>query len=126
MAVTFSYDFDLYPLVSYVRLLVGDTNPQQPIFGDDEITAAGAIQAALSVTSGPVSYLRIAAMLLDALAANKSRLATTKLLDAERDPIASSKALREQAAHYRDVDDISVALVVIGQCRYAADLRQVL
>jgi hypothetical protein len=117
MAVTFSYDFSLYPAISYVRLLIGDTNPDLPIFGDDEITAASTIQAMQFGASIPVSYLRAAALLLDALAANKSRLSMTKLLDAEVNPIAAAKALREQAQQFREVDDDAVALTIIGRRR---------
>lgn len=129
MPVTFTYDFSLNPTISYVRLLISDTNPTAPIFGDDEITAAFQIQqmtfqsgmlysgsSGQYLPSGPISYLRVAALLLDALAANKSRLMTLGVLDTKQDPMKCSDALRAQAKEYRDVDDNSGAFMLIEQC----------
>lgn len=120
MPVTFSYDFALYPAISQVRMLIGDTNPDKPIFGDDEITGAYSIQQAQFGGKGTPSPLRVAALLLDSLASNKSRLTMTKLLDANVDPAAASKALRDQANQWRDVDDNSIGVAMLSQ--YSCDL----
>jgi hypothetical protein len=129
--VSFTYDFDNNPTVGYIRLLIADTDSANPIFSDEEITAAYRIQqstfqSSMKYSSGssgailpstPVSYLRVAALLLDALAANKSRLSSiTQLLDVKLNPDKASSALRDQATQYRTVDDESGAFMVIEQC----------
>lgn len=127
--MAFSYDFASSPAISYVRLLIADTDPSCPIFQDDEINAAYAIQGNVwqsgqfysppngaYVPSSPVSYLRVAALLLDALASNKARLSSiTQLLDVKLDPSKASTALRELAQSYRDQDDMG-AFAIIEQC----------
>lgn len=126
--MAFTYDFTSAPQISYVRLLIADTDPSCPIFQDDEITAAYAIQGNVWQSSqfysgsdgafypsSPVSYRRVAALLLDALASNKARLSSvTQLLDVKLDPSKAATALREIAQGYRDEDD-NGAFAIIEQ-----------
>ena len=127
--MSFTYSFTTNPLVAYVRLLISDT--QAPgIFSDEEIGAFYNIQASTwqtsmffsfpagaTLPSQPVSYVRVAALALDTLAANLSRLASvTQLLDVHLAPAAASKALRDQAAEYRAIDDDAGAFAVIECC----------
>ncbi len=71
--------------------------------------------------SQPVSYLRIAALMCDALASSRSRiLGVQKLLDVtlQADGVQkTASALREQANQWREVDDNSGAFVIIEQCQ---------
>ena len=128
--MAFSYQFGANPTIDYVRLLISDTQELNHIFEDSEINAAYQINAAQfqrsmfysppagrNLPSQPISYLRCAALLLDALAANKSRLSSiTQLLDVKLSPNVAAKSLREQAQSYRDVDDNSGAFMIIEQC----------
>jgi hypothetical protein len=136
--VAFSYDFAVAPLIGYVRLLIGDTNSAKAIFSDEEITAAYNIQASqfqssmfFSYPSGnnlpstPVSYLRVAALLLDSLASSKSRLASVvQILDVKLDVSKAAEALRDQAKAYRDTDDDAGAFAIIEQCNNAWSFKQ--
>jgi hypothetical protein len=124
-----TYQFGSNPQIDYPRLLVADTDMGAPIFDDREITAMYQIQAAQFQTSmqynapagqnlpaSPVSYLRVAALLLDALASNKARLSSVVgLLDVKLNVTAAAKALRDQAAAYRETDDNSGAFAIIEQ-----------
>lgn len=130
--MSFSYDLANNPRIAYVRLLVADTDSEDPIFQDEEIEAGYNITASVfqssmfysnaasgrsTLPSRGVSYLRVAALLLDSLAANKSRLSSiTQLLDVKLSPDKASAALREQANQYRTIDDESGAFVIIEQC----------
>ncbi len=125
--MAFSYQFGNNPQIDYPRLLISDTQSVDHIFEDSEILACYQIcqsffQSSMFFTvpgganlpSSPVSYLRVAALLLDSLAANKSRLSSiTQLLDVKLDPSKAAIALRDQATAYRDVDDNSGAFVII-------------
>jgi hypothetical protein len=129
----FTYQFGSNPTIDYPRLLVGDTECENHIFEDSEISAFYAIQAAQfqsgmrysgsagsNLPSTPVSYLRVAALMLDALASSRSRLlSVTKLLDVTLAADGSQKtaaSLREQARQWREIDDNSGAFVIIEQC----------
>jgi hypothetical protein len=133
------------PPIDYPRLLVADTvqfaadgvTPAY-IFSDQEILAmeqivcnvyqsgmffssnagpasGGAAGAQLPTT--PIPYYRVAAMLLQSLASNTSRLAgVKKLLDVELDNVLAAKSLRDQAAEYIRMDEESGAFVIIEQC----------
>lgn len=115
--------------IDFVRLLISDTVNTNHIFEDSEITGAYRIQAATFQSSQtysglngtdlpttPVSYFRVAALLLDAIASNKARLSSiTQLLDVKLAPSVAAKALRDQAQSYRDVDDNSGAFAIIEQ-----------
>jgi hypothetical protein len=122
-APDFTYDFDSNPAVSSVRLLVSDTtnfpSPPFPLFLDAEITAAlqmsssqGIYVSAMAISGGyamqpPVlvlSYYRAAALLLNALAANKALLSSvTKLLDVSLSPDKAALQLRTTADDYRTI-----------------------
>lgn len=125
------------PPIDYVRLLVSDTQEfaadgvtRAYIWDDAEILAATNIQsgvfqssqfysggAGATLPTGHVSYLRVAALLLDALAASRSRLSSVVgLLDVKLDVAKAADALRAQAAQYRQVDDDSGAFAIIEQC----------
>jgi hypothetical protein len=136
--MSFSYQFGANPPIDYPRLLISDTQEFAPngttpiyIFEDSEITAFANITSAvwqssmfwtgpygsLNLPSSPVNYLRIAALALDSLAANKSRLASIKqMLDVKLDASDAAIQLRTTAQEYRDVDDNSMAFVIIEQC----------
>jgi hypothetical protein len=115
--------------IDFVRLLCSDTQTVNHVFEDSEILAGYQIQAAqfqssqfYSFSAGqnlppsPVSYLRVAALLLDALAANKSRLASIKqLLDVRLDASDAAIQLRATAHQYRETDDNSGAFFIIEQ-----------
>jgi hypothetical protein len=130
ITMAFSYQFGANPQIDYPRLLISDTQETNHIFEDSEILMAYNIQASFfqssmfysppagqTVPLSPVSYLRIAALLLDSLAANKSRLSSiTQLLDVHLSPNVAAKSLRDQAQAYRDTDDNSGAFVIIEQC----------
>lgn len=113
--MAFTYDFTNFPVISTVRLLVSDTNAAQPIFSDDEINGALNVESSQGIIVGlsgyspsvPVkqvySYRRAAALLLNALAANKARLASiTGLLDVKLDAGKASDALMKLAKQYID------------------------
>lgn len=105
--------------ITRVRLLVADTDSTNPVFQDSEVQmaldaensqslfiSAQAISSGISV-SPPIpqvfSYFRSAALLLDALAADKSRLAAVnKLLDVQINPEKAAQELRLTAKDYRD------------------------
>lgn len=125
-----SYASGNNPQIDYPRLLIGDTNPDQEVFSDSEILAAynicsmGAWQSSMafsgsmgrvSLPATPVSYLRVAALLLDILAGNRAKLAITKILDGNFDFAAAARELRAQAAAWREIDDDSGAFAVIEQ-----------
>lgn len=142
MGGTFSYGLGTNPVIDYPRLLISDTQQFGAdgitpvyVFADSEIMAAYQIQALTfqssqfyspgtngtvpdqSLPGSPVSYLRVAALLLDALASNKARLASIKqLLDVKLDSSDAAIQLRTQANQYRDVDDNAGAFFIIEQC----------
>ena len=128
-APTYSYGYGSNPTIDLPRLLISDTGPTTWVFADEEITMAYNIQAAQfqssqffsppagrNLPASPVSYLRVAALLLDALAANKSRLGSiTQLLDVHLSPSVAAKSLRDQAAAYRQTDDDAGAYALLEQ-----------
>ncbi len=128
--MSFSYQFGANPQIDIIRLLVFDRKPERHVFEDSEIQMGYTIcqsffQSSMFFTapgganlpSSPVSYLRVAAILLDSIAANKSRLSVvTQLLDVKLDASKAAKELRDTAAAYRDTDDNSGAMMIIEQC----------
>jgi hypothetical protein len=61
--------------------------------------------------------LRVAALLLDSLAANKGRLAgIQQMLDIKIDASKAAVALQAQAKVLRETDDNSGAFMIIEQC----------
>ena len=127
--MAFTYNFTTAPLISYTRLLVADTDSVHPIFSDAEITAAHTINSATwssgqfysgqggaNLPSSPSNYLRAAALLLNCIAANKSKLAAVQgLLDVKLNAAAAADALRKQAAAYLEMDDNSGAIFISEQ-----------
>lgn len=132
LAMSFSYSFGANPPIDYVRALISDTQLVNAIFQDEEITifaniTSGVWQSGMfysgltgqpTLPSTPVNYLRTAALALDSLAANKARLASIKqLLDVKLDSSDAAIQLRATAQEYRQVDDDSMAFVIIEQCQ---------
>ncbi len=119
----FTYNFTTDLLLSRVRLLVADTDSSSPIFEDDEVMQALYVESSqglyisgqAATTAAPVanpgipqvySIYRAAALLLDAIAANKSRLASVvQILDVKLAPSEAAKMLREQAKGYRELEE---------------------
>ena len=128
--MSFTYNTNPFDDISYVRLLIPDTDSANPIFSDEEIDAFYAIQraqwqtgmfysypAGQNLPAQPVSYLRVAALALDSLAGNQARLAgVIQILDVKLEGSKASQMLREQAKGYREVDDDAGAFAVIEQC----------
>lgn len=116
--------------VDLVRLLISDTQSTNHVFEDSEIEGAYRIQAlqfqssmfysgaaGANLPASPVSVLRVAALLIDALATDQARLAAvTQLLDVHLSPDKAAQSLHAQAANWRQVDDESGAFVIIEQC----------
>lgn len=118
--MSFTYDFVNAPQLAQTRMLIADTNILKPIFDDDEVNAALYLSSSQGIfASGqripvaisyapaiPIVYsvYRAAALLLDGLAANKSRLASiSTLLDVKLNPEKSAQELRATAKEYRDL-----------------------
>lgn len=123
------------PQIDYVRGLISDTqefaaNGTTPvfIFSDTEITMFTQMQAAFGwqsaqfysppagafLPSAPTGYLRIAATMLNSIAANKSRLSSIiQLLDVKLDPSKAAQALRDTADKYLEMDDNSGSFAII-------------
>ena len=131
LIMSFSYTYGANPPIDYVRLLISDTQDLNHVFEDAEILTFAAITSGVwqssmfysgvdglpTLPSTPVNYLRTAALALDSLAANKSRLASIKqLLDVKLDSSDAAIQLRATANEYRTVDDDSMAFVIIEQC----------
>lgn len=109
--MSFTYDFTAAPQIANVRLLVGDTDPANPVFQDVEVMAALQAESSQNMILGLsgfspnpgvpqiYSYRRSAAWLLNALAANLSRLGAviSQLLDVHLAPGVASRELRSQA-----------------------------
>ncbi len=127
--MSFSYQFGANPPIDYPRFLIADTDSSNYVFEDSEILMATTIQGltwqssmrysgvagVASLPTPPVSYRRIAATLLDSLAANSARLSqVTKLLDVELAPGKAAVDLRDMAKALREEDDAG-AFVVIEQ-----------
>jgi hypothetical protein len=117
--MSFTYDFGAAPDISLVRLMCADTDSAAPVFQDAEVTAAlfaessqglfasgQAMSGFAHTVPGQVySHRRAAALLLDALASNKARLAAVnQILDVKLQVDAAAKALRDQAQAYRDAE----------------------
>jgi len=141
---TFSYQGGANPIIDYPRLLISDTvqfaaDGTTPVyvFSDQEITSAESIVMGIQQsaqffntpagpTGGgtlgsylpnlPVPYYRVAGMLLNSMAANKSKLSSVmQLLDVKLDSSKAAKALQDQAKAYFEMDDNSGAFVIIEQ-----------
>lgn len=127
--MAFSYERGENPPIDYPRLLIMDTDAAHYIFEDSEIQAVTTMQTlqfqsgqfwsgaqGANLPSSPVSYLRIAATLLDCLAANNARLSgMIQILDVKMDTKQAAQALRDQAKCYRETDDDAGAFMIIEQ-----------
>jgi hypothetical protein len=118
--MAFTYDFNSAPQLSQVRMLIADTDSTHPIFSDDEVNQALTLQSSAGIYAsgqfftgafapaiGPIVYsvYRSAALLLDSLAANKSRLSSViELLDVKLAPEKAAQELRATAKEYRDIE----------------------
>ena len=129
--MSFTYDVVNSPQISYVRLLIPDTDASDPIFSDEEILAfyniVGMVYQSSAFWSGtsfasqlplpPLNCVRAASYALDALAGDKARLSSiTRILDVELAPGKAAAALHAQAQAWRDIDDNSGAFAIIEQC----------
>lgn len=115
-----SFNYDPTTQLGQIRLLVADTDYTHPIFQDEEVQAAMAIESSQNLyisgmaspngARGPVgvnvtSTLRSAAVLLDALASNKARLSgVIELLDVKLSFKDAAIQLHVQAENYRTVE----------------------
>lgn len=112
--MSFTYNAGANPYIDAPRMLIADTDATHPIFQDEEISMAYNIDAiqyfpAVSVNlpnAGPTpSYRFVAATLLEALAANKSRLAAAlEVLDIKIDASKAAVELRKTAEAMRDAE----------------------
>lgn len=112
--MSFTYNFGANLQIDAPRMMVGDTDSTHAIFQDEEILMAYQIDQAICVnpvavlaiqTFGNVSFRRAAAVLLDALAANKARLASAlEVLDIKIDASKAAKELRATAQCLRDTE----------------------
>lgn len=90
MPVAGDWSYDPTTTIGRVRLLIADTDYEQPDFADSEITAALAMAGD--------SIHRAGALLLRALAANRARLAVSvRRGNVSEDLSAIARELREQA-----------------------------
>lgn len=111
--MSFTYNFTAALNLSRVRLLVADTVDSGHIWEDVEINVALDMESSACLMTGgtPVSPAvyspyRAAALLLDALAANKARLASVvKLLDVDLDAARAARELRATAKQYRETEE---------------------
>ena len=132
--MSFSYQMGLNPPIDVPRLLIADTinTATQPcIFQDEEIltmeniVVPGVWQSSMFYSGNagqpvlpttPINYLRTAAYLLNSMAANQSKLSSVlQLLDVKLNPAAAAAQLRAQAQAWMDIDDNSMAFVIIEQ-----------
>ena len=137
MPGTFSYGYGSNSIIDPIRMLISDTQQYRPdgvtpawIFADQEIMMAYAVQAGTwqssqqwsppvgqqTLPSVPVSPFRVAAILLEALAGNKARLAAiASMLDVRQGNDKAAQELRALAKQYRQNDDESGAFAIIEQ-----------
>lgn len=126
--MSWSYDISANPLLASVRLLIMDTNQDQPIFQDEEInlflylrSSQGIYQSGQanptgnSIAAAVITYsvYGAAALGLMSMAANKSYLSSiSRILDVEIDPSRASKALKAMADGYLAIEDNSGAFAI--------------
>lgn len=132
--MSFSYQMGLNPSVDIPRLLIADTintTAQPCIFQDEEIltieriVVPGVWQSSMffsglagtaTLPTTPVNYLRTAAYLLNSMAANAALLSSViQLLDVKLNVGEARKALQAQAQAWIDIDNDSMAFVIIEQ-----------
>jgi hypothetical protein len=135
------------PQIDYPRLLVQDTNQfvidasgnvttqRAYIFEDQEIlgmtrVVGNVYQSSMTynypltiqVPASPISYIRVAAYLLNSLAANTARLSgILQILDVKLSMKDATAALQKQAQAWLDLDDDTGAFVIIEQVQQGDD-----
>ncbi len=118
--MSFTYDFQTAPQLSQVRLMIADTDPSHPVFSDDEVNNALFLESSqglyisgqASAAGSQMTYVpqvfsvrRAAALLLDAIAANKGTLASiSQLLDVKLNHDLAAQELRATAQALRDTE----------------------
>jgi hypothetical protein len=134
--VSFSYQFGANPIIDFPRFLASDRVQNDPTTGqrvyafeDSEILMAVNIEASVwmspqfytppaggnTIANPPYPWRRIAANMLDSLAADQARMSIiTKLLDVQINPQAP-RAMQAQAKYLRQIEDESGAFVIIEQ-----------
>lgn len=125
-----SFTYTPNTFIFAVRSLIPDTNSASPIFSDEEINGFAAINSAIWQSSMYYSYqqgrqslpltpqnpFRCAAVALNVLAGNASRLsAVLGLLDVKLNAQVGDQ-LRKQAQAWLDMDDNSGAFAIYEQC----------
>src|SRR5271169_5920165 len=131
--------------VDYVRFLIADTDSAAPILSDEEINNAlyltstqALYQNSMNFSTGAASpaspstgaaqvysYWYAAAACLDAMAANKSYLASVQqLLDVKLDASKAAKALRDQAKEYREREDNAGHFAIVEQVCTPSQARE--
>ncbi len=147
LLMAFTYQFGANPPIDYPRMLVQDTQQfvvdangsvttqRAYIFEDSEIVAFANIvgnvyqssmtfdfPTTVQVPSSPVSYIRIAAYMLNSLAANTARLSgILQILDVKLSMKDATAALQKQAQAWLDLDDNTGAFVIIEQVQQGDD-----
>ena len=126
--MSFTYDFVAQPLLSQVRLLIPDTDPNNAIFQDDEVNQAIYIESAQGlyasgqavpggvpvVSPGQVySIRRAAALLVDCIAGSNAKLAIIgSMLDVKLDGPAAAACLHDHAEALRTTEAMSGAFAI--------------
>jgi hypothetical protein len=126
--LSFTYDFVSQPLLSQVRLLIPDTDPNNAIFQDDEVNQAIYIESAQGlyasgqavsggvpvVSPGQVySIRRAAALLVDCIAGSNAKLAIiANMLDVKLDGASAAAALHDHAEALRTTEATSGAFAI--------------
>jgi hypothetical protein len=110
--MAYTYDWVNFPQLATLRMMVGDTDMENPIFDDYEIQGALNINSSQNIIVGlsgyyppalagnVYSYGRAAAMLLNGLSSTKARVLVAKVLDVSVTPGAASKALQDLGQSY--------------------------
>ncbi len=128
------------PNLNAVRVLILDTNQDQPIFQDEEIqiflslkSSQGIYQSGQANPTGrpvpaPVQVYSIysaAALALYAMAANKAYLSSiSRILDVELDPSRAQKALKALADSYMELEDNSGAFAIAAMVNNSWDAKE--
>jgi len=130
------------PLLSQVRLLIGDTVAADAIFQDDEINQFIWLESSQALYASPQFYQtaaqvqpsivpqvysvrRAAALALDSMASNQSVMASIiKILDVSLGSDKSAKALRDQADSFRKQEAESGAFAIAEWVNDAFSARE--
>ncbi len=130
------------PQIDYPRALVQDTQQFQAdgvtrayIFEDQEILGFNAVVQSVyqsgmrqnfpfstQVPTSPISYIRVAAYMLNSLAANTARLSgILQILDVKLSMKDATAGLQKQAATWLELDDNTGAFAIIEQVQFGDD-----